>query len=109
MAHKICSYLMEILRAGSIQCDTDMKDLQHHLLWTKSSRGAPCLCLWGRIFCSLNLHPPPPPPATGALPFCPWIPTPLYPYPQHCIHTDTPHNRWHLGHAIVPPIHLLLL
>ena len=30
---------MEILRAGSIQCDTDMKDLRHHLLWTK---GMPC-------------------------------------------------------------------
>ena len=48
------SYFMEILRAGSIQCDTNMKDLQHHLLWTKSSGIAPCLhCSWSYIYLHL--------------------------------------------------------
>ena len=46
---------IEILRAGSIQCDTNMKDVQHHLLWTKSSGVAPCLhCSWGCIFLHLR-------------------------------------------------------
>ena len=49
--------ILETVRAGSIQCDTAMQDVQHHLLWTKSSGVAPCLhCLWGCFFFLLHLH-----------------------------------------------------
>ena len=56
------------------QCDTNMKDFQHHLMWTKSSGVAPCLhCLWGCIhvhllafvciaFFAVSICSPPPPP-----------------------------------------------
>ena len=74
-ALQICSCLMEILRAGSIQCDGDLEGPSASIvvekrLWNCSVCASVVgllfffafICIFlHRIFCNLNLHPPPPP------------------------------------------------